>query len=505
IAVIEPEMSRHCQRWGGTVAEWQGNVALVRDFIQARCNSTIVEGIEGCYDVTAYLVDVQLDGVGEIEFATLPLDNSNTPFQGTYFSDVPISLVAASDGAVCGNFVGWEITSGTGVIADPSSPTTTMIISSDVTVVAHFTEPTIGPITILTEFSDPAAGTLVINGSNATVPNIGSQNPGDPLNISITENEWYDFVEWQSTTTILEPNASSMTLDLTPCQSDTLIAIFDYIEHYTLEIAVGDPSAGFILANGDTVTTTLELELSAGETIQLTAVPGDLWSQFAYWESDGNPISPNAESSNITLELLQSGTITAVFVTIPHHAITVMVEPANAGLVVFEEVYPTGSTYMTTDEIETVLQGEKWLNFKASPSPYWEFDRWTSIHHAASPNSKEQQVRFEFFHSDTIVAHFTEQPFSVYIPNSFSPNQDGINDVFLVEGNAIDASQFHLLILNRWGQVVFETRDPKMAWTGNFQDGDYYVGDQIYSYVLSVKSVFEISPREFTGSIWVIR
>jgi gliding motility-associated-like protein len=505
IAVIEPEMQRHCNRWGGTLAGWQANVDALRDFIEARCNNTIVEGIEGCYDVTAYQVNIEVDGIGEIEFATLPLNNTNTPYSGTYFSDVPISLIAATDGAVCGNFAGWEITSGTGVIADPNSPNTTMIISSDVTLVAHFTEPASGPITILTQFSDPAAGLLLVNGLASALPNSITQNPGEQLTLSITENEWYDFLNWESNHTALEPNASSMTLDLVPCQSDTITAIFDYIEHYTIDIAVDDLAGGYILANGDTIFSNLELELLGGETVNLTAVPDDIWSQFAYWESDGNPITPDATSANITLEMLQSGSITAVFVTIPHHAITIMVEPAESGTVLFEEVYPTGADYMTTDYIEAILEGEKWLNFKANPSAFWEFDRWTALHHNASPNSKERNVRFELFHSDTIVAHFTEQPFTVFVPNSFSPNQDGINDVFLVEGNAIDPDQFHLQIMNRWGQVVFESRDPKAAWTGNYQGGDYYVSDQVYSYVLSAKSVFEISPREYTGSIWVIR
>ncbi|MHB1921220.1 MAG: DUF7948 domain-containing protein [Chitinophagaceae bacterium] len=53
------------------------------------------------------------------------------------------------------------------------------------------------------------------------------------------------------------------------------------------------------------------------------------------------------------------------------------------------------------------------------------------------------------------------------VPNAFSPNGDGINDVFLVKGFGI--SEFDLQIFNRWGQLVFESRDPNRGWDGRFR------------------------------------
>ncbi len=93
----------------------------------------------------------------------------------------------------------------------------------------------------------------------------------------------------------------------------------------------------------------------------------------------------------------------------------------------------------------------------------------------------------------------------MYIPNSFSPNNDGINDVFHAEGNAIDPASFHLMIFDRWGEKVFETFDMDKVWEGDFQNGDYYVKDSFYQYVLKVKSVHENDPKEFKGSIFVLR
>jgi len=53
------------------------------------------------------------------------------------------------------------------------------------------------------------------------------------------------------------------------------------------------------------------------------------------------------------------------------------------------------------------------------------------------------------------------------IPSAFSPNKDGINDVFLVRGFGI--ARFNMKIFNRWGQLVFETNDTSIGWDGTFK------------------------------------
>ncbi len=55
-------------------------------------------------------------------------------------------------------------------------------------------------------------------------------------------------------------------------------------------------------------------------------------------------------------------------------------------------------------------------------------------------------------------------PMFVYIPNSFTPNDDGINDVFNVQ--VIDPVEFEMTIFDRWGGEVFSTKDPKAGWNG---------------------------------------
>lgn len=54
----------------------------------------------------------------------------------------------------------------------------------------------------------------------------------------------------------------------------------------------------------------------------------------------------------------------------------------------------------------------------------------------------------------------------VFVPNAFSPDGDGHNDVLMVNGNNIN--QMNMAIYNRWGQKIFETNDQNIGWDGTF-------------------------------------
>lgn len=53
---------------------------------------------------------------------------------------------------------------------------------------------------------------------------------------------------------------------------------------------------------------------------------------------------------------------------------------------------------------------------------------------------------------------------NIWLPDAFTPNGDGINDIFLPIGYNI--TNFHMMIFNRWGQLVFETFDADKGWNG---------------------------------------
>ncbi len=69
---------------------------------------------------------------------------------------------------------------------------------------------------------------------------------------------------------------------------------------------------------------------------------------------------------------------------------------------------------------------------------------------------------------------------SLFIPNVFTPNGDGKNDVFEVIARGV--KDYHLQIFNRWGDIVFETTDPDDVWTGG--KNGYYVPDGTYIWIV---------------------
>ncbi len=70
----------------------------------------------------------------------------------------------------------------------------------------------------------------------------------------------------------------------------------------------------------------------------------------------------------------------------------------------------------------------------------------------------------------------------VYIPNSFTPNGDGNNDIIKVYATGIRSLKF--MIFNQWGQKVYEGNDPQGGWNGRFNGKDAPMG--VYMYVATV-------------------
>lgn len=98
--------------------------------------------------------------------------------------------------------------------------------------------------------------------------------------------------------------------------------------------------------------------------------------------------------------------------------------------------------------------------------------------------------------------------FNLFIPTSFTPNNDGTNDAFFVQGSDIDPSKFEFQIFNRWGEVVFETNDINEPWIGEVknQSGEYYAPNGTYMYRVEVHSESEEAVRkEVFGSVMLIR
>jgi gliding motility-associated-like protein len=87
---------------------------------------------------------------------------------------------------------------------------------------------------------------------------------------------------------------------------------------------------------------------------------------------------------------------------------------------------------------------------------------------------------------DWVDVNFEDCSYSVYIPNSFTPDNDGINDVWKI--STFNVFKFELTIFNRWGTVLYQTDDPQAVWTGDVNDGEFYAPDGVYQYLLKFET-----------------
>lgn len=96
-------------------------------------------------------------------------------------------------------------------------------------------------------------------------------------------------------------------------------------------------------------------------------------------------------------------------------------------------------------------------------------------------------------------------PFALFLPTAITPNNDGINDVFRAEGVGIDPERFRMELFNRWGESVFVSTDPEAVWLGEVRQGDYWVGDGIYSFLVQAAGKNQIEVMTYRGSVTVMR
>ena len=104
--------------------------------------------------------------------------------------------------------------------------------------------------------------------------------------------------------------------------------------------------------------------------------------------------------------------------------------------------------------------------------------------------------------TDTIYYSFisVENSSTLYIPSSFTPNDDGDNDMFMAKGTGIDT--FEGIILDRWGEIIFTWNDITSGWDGNVKGKEAPIG--VYLYKINAKGDNKVSYHN-TGTVTLVR
>jgi gliding motility-associated-like protein len=99
--------------------------------------------------------------------------------------------------------------------------------------------------------------------------------------------------------------------------------------------------------------------------------------------------------------------------------------------------------------------------------------------------------------------------FTIKLPNIFTPNGDGVNDVFRPNPQeSQQAENFEIQIFDRWGKLVFKTKDFPFEWNGNYMNGNNACSDGAYFYVVEFSAPAEGGvplKQTLSGSVVILR
>jgi len=95
------------------------------------------------------------------------------------------------------------------------------------------------------------------------------------------------------------------------------------------------------------------------------------------------------------------------------------------------------------------------------------------------------------------------EDFGIYVPNAFTPNGDGLNDIFQPKGFGV--TKYELNIYDRWGERVFHTTTFEQGWDGSFTGrGQKPCEEGTYTWLINCTSVFNKS-HELKGHVTLMK
>ncbi len=183
-------------------------------------------------------------------------------------------------------------------------------------------------------------------------------------------------------------------------------------------------------------------------------------------------------------------------------------------------VYPqpsanfTASPLILTNDNPTVLFTSAALN---AATAIWDFGDGTTL----ESNQNEFDYTYPFVEDQTYTVTLNvESPegctaqsqvqiqikggIIYYIPNTFTPDGDALNNLFTpVFTSGFDPQTFHMMVMNRWGEPVFESFDPKGGWDGKIDI--YNAPEGTYTYIIDFKTMNSEEMKRVTGHVLLLR
>ena len=205
--------------------------------------------------------------------------------------------------------------------------------------------------------------------------------------------------------------------------------------------------------------------------------------------------------------------------------ITIDVKPSGSGTVDFNSLHLSNfvwagqyyqnkvPTYLLsfikaapTDTSLYVFDHWEWTSTTNSPTALPSDTKYTIATSLSSGNGGylyKDSLSFIIGSSDNITAVFADKSKDIIMPTGFTPNGDGINDVFSPLGaQARYARDYEMQVWNRWGEEVFRANEYIYGWDGTHKGTPAQTG--VYAYILKYKNVLNES-KIVKGNVTLIR
>ncbi len=458
VLVITPEMPRHIIRWGGTMPQWQGNVQAIRNFILTRCTSVVnnfapCNGTTGPYPIKLNVVPA---GAGIVDVNSITV--STFVWSATYPGGVNMNLTAHANPTYC--FSHWEFKNHTPLPSISDTAVYFNLTQSD-SIIAHFAL---------------SGGVPTITATNTTIC------AGDATTLQASTGTSY---LWSPSTGL------SCTTCQNPVATPTVTTTYSVIVSgtcasgtATITINVDPPIPPTVTAANPAIC------VGSSTTLNVSGGGNPIWSP-----------SPDLSCTNCSNPVATPSVTTTYSVTVsPANC----VEGTNVVTVNVNQlpVPNVGSdpTICTTGSTELLVSGG--TNYAWSPSiglscincpnPTATPNATTTYYIVVSDAMNCKAI-------DSIIVFVSGECQDIYVPTGFSPNGDNNNDMFFVFG---EMKEMHLVVYNRWGQIVFESWDKMTGWDGKHNGKPVQSG--VYAYKFSAtdsrnKPIFK------SGNMTVIR
>lgn len=106
--------------------------------------------------------------------------------------------------------------------------------------------------------------------------------------------------------------------------------------------------------------------------------------------------------------------------------------------------------------------------------------------------------------TDTITKFITvTEDFTLYVPSAFSPNGDGLNDMFQPKGMGFKPESYEMIIFDRWGNAIFRTTDVTKGWDGSYKGTP--AANDVYVFKIKCITSNGNARKEKTGHVTLIK